>query len=215
MNDLSMTQDSSKTTKIRRQPKQARSQERVSHILDAAEQLFIEVGYEQATTRAIALRAAVPVGSLYQFFPDKEALLRALANRYFEQEYHLFVQLQAELTAVPIQEYVDRVIDAFDQFATDHPGYQVVLAHLVDLMTIADASNPTEYDRRILAEFAQFLAHRNPALPPAKCELIATTTLNVANELLWLALRRDRSFRSQLLAETKTLITAYLQTHQV
>ena len=55
---------------MRRQPKQARSQERVHHILDVAEQLFIELGYEQTTTRAIATRAGVPVGSLYQFFPD-------------------------------------------------------------------------------------------------------------------------------------------------
>lgn len=210
-----MSQETSQANKMRRQPKQARSQERVHHILDVAEQLFIEVGYAQATTRAIATRAEVPIGSLYQFFPDKEALLKALANRYFEQEYHLFVRLHVELADVPIQEYVDRMVDAFDQFASDYPGYQIVLAHLADLMSFADIANPTEYDQKTLAELAQFFARRNPSLSASKCELIATTAINTVNELLWLAFTRDRAFRRDLLTETKTLITAYLQTYKI
>lgn len=210
-----MTQDLEKPAGMRRQPRQARSQERVNHILDVAEQLFVELGYEQTTTRAIAARAAVPVGSLYQFFPDKEAIVKALANRYFEQEYYLFVQLHAELIDAPIQEYVDRMVDAFDQFATSHPGYQAVLAQLIDLMTVADASNPNEYDQQILAQFAQFLERRNSSLPTKKCELIATTTVKIVSELLWLSLTGDRTLRSQLVAETKTLMTAYLQTYQI
>ncbi|EKQ71283.1 transcriptional regulator [Leptolyngbyaceae cyanobacterium JSC-12] len=210
-----MAPDLQKPAKIRRQPKQARSQERVNRILDVAEQLFIEVGYDQTTTRAIATRAEVPVGTLYQFFPDKEALLKALADRYFEQEYRLFVQLHAAMADAPIAEYVDRVVDAFDQFATDHPGYRAVLNHLIDLMTVADARNLDEYDQQILVAFAQFLAQRNASLTPEKCELIAMTAIKVVNELLWLSHTRDRTFRIQLIAETKTLLTAYLQTYEI
>ncbi|GAB4374679.1 MAG: TetR/AcrR family transcriptional regulator [Elainellaceae cyanobacterium] len=210
-----MTADPQKPFPMRRQPKQARSQERVHHILDVSEQLFIKLGYHQTTTRAIAAQAKVPVGSLYQFFPDKEAILKALANRYFEQEYHLFVQLHAELAEAPIAVYVDRMIDAFDQFATDHPGYRAVLEQLIDLMTVADISTLDEYDQQILTELANFLNHRNLSLEPAKCELIATTVIKAANELLWLSLTRDQVFRDQLVAETKTLIAAYLQTYQI
>lgn len=210
-----MTADPQQPSTMRRQPKQARSQERVHHILDVAEQLFIELGYNQTTTRAIASRAEVPVGSLYQFFPDKEAIVKALANRYFEQEYHLFVQLNAELAEAPIAVYVDRTIDAFDQFATNHPGYRAVLEQLIDLMTAADINSLDEYDQMILKELAHFLERRNPSLDTAKCELIATTIVKAANELLWLSLTRDRTFREQLVAETKTLIAAYLQTYQI
>jgi len=210
-----MTADPQQPSTMRRQPKQARSQERVHHILDVAEQLFIELGYNQTTTRAISSRAEVPVGSLYQFFPDKEAIVKALANRYFEQEYHLFVQLQAELAEAPIAVYVDRMIDAFDQFATDHPGYRAVLEQLIDLMTAADITTLDKYDHKILAELARFLERRNPSLDKAKCELISTTVMKAANELLWLSLTRDQFFREQLVAETKTLIAAYLQTYQI
>ena len=77
---------SSKLNKMRRQPQQARSQERVRQILDVAEQLFVEMGYDSTTTRAIAARAGISVGSLYQFFPDKEAILKALAIQYMQAD---------------------------------------------------------------------------------------------------------------------------------
>lgn len=204
-----------KASTMRRHPKQARSQERVHHILDVAEQLFIEQGYEQTTTRAIAKEAAIAIGSLYQFFPDKEAIVRALANRYFEQEYRMFVQLHADLAEVEIATYIDRMIDAFDQFADEHPGYRAVLGQLIDLMTAADANTLNDYDQLILLGLADFLAKRNPRLSTARCQVIATTLLKAASELLWLAVTSDRSQRRALVAETKTMITAYLQAYQV
>lgn len=210
-----MVDDRPNPTAMRRMPQQTRSQARVHHILDAAEQLFMELGYEQTTTRAIAARAAVPVGSLYQFFPDKAAIVRALADRYFEQEYRMFVQLHAELMDAEISTYLDRMIDAFAQFADDHPGYRAVLGQLIDLITAADANALSEYDQLMLAGLADFLSQRNPQLDADRCELIATTIFKTASELLWLALTRDPPQRQALIAETKTLLTAYLQTYKV
>jgi AcrR family transcriptional regulator len=210
-----MTKELYKASTMRRQPKQARSQERVHHILDVAEQLFIEFGYEQTTTRAIATRAVIPVGSLYQFFPDKEALVRALANRYFEQEYQIFVQLHTELAKADIATYVERMVNAFEDFAQQHPGYRAVLGQLIDLMTVTDASKFNEYDQQILVELADFFSRRNPQLDTTQSRLIATTVVKVSNELLWLSFTREPLERKQLVKETKTLITAYLQTYQI
>jgi AcrR family transcriptional regulator len=203
------------STNRRRKPQQARSQERVNHILDMAEQLFIEAGYNQTTTRAIAARANVPVGSLYQFFPDKTAVVRAIAQRYFELQYQLFVTLHAQLAQAPIDLYVEHMVDAFDQFANDYPGYQAILEQAIDFMTVADASRWDEYDQQILTELAQFLSQRNPTLPNSKCEVIAITILKTTNELLWLSLTRDEAFRRELVAETKRITTAYLQTYKI
>ena len=206
MNELS------KVAAMRRQPKQARSQERVHHILDVAEQLFIELGYDQTTTRAIATRADIPVGSLYQFFPDKAAIVQALANRYFEKEYQMFVQLHAELAEVDIACYVDRMITAFEQFADEHPGYRAVLRQLLNLVTVADADKMNEYDQLILIGLASFISRRNPKLDSDRCELIATTVFKSANELLWLASMHEQK-RCALITETKRLITAYLESY--
>src|SRR5690348_11216780 len=75
---------------LRRAPAQERGQQRVERILDAAAQEFARVGYESATTNAIARRAKTSVGSLYQFFVNKEAILEGLTERYRRQlrEFH-------------------------------------------------------------------------------------------------------------------------------
>jgi AcrR family transcriptional regulator len=65
------------------QPKrQERGKRRIAAILDVAAEVFADVGYDAATTNAIAARAEISPGSLYQFFPNKEAIAEALAARY-------------------------------------------------------------------------------------------------------------------------------------
>jgi AcrR family transcriptional regulator len=66
----------------RRRPRQARARITVTAILEAAERLLVEQGYAAASTNAIARRAGVSIGSLYQYFPDKEAVFREVLNRH-------------------------------------------------------------------------------------------------------------------------------------
>jgi len=67
----------------RRLPKQRRSEETAGVILDAAAQVLVREGYARATTNRIALRAGVSVGSIYQYFDDKNAIFDALIDRFF------------------------------------------------------------------------------------------------------------------------------------
>ncbi|TMZ52891.1 TetR/AcrR family transcriptional regulator, partial [Klebsiella pneumoniae] len=71
-------------TAPRKTPRQQRSRETVAAILEAAAQLFQRHGYTATTTNKIAERAGVSIGSLYQYFPNKEALLAALAQEHLE-----------------------------------------------------------------------------------------------------------------------------------
>ncbi len=66
----------------RKRPRQRRSIETVERILEAAARLFDEVGYAATTTNRIADVAGISIGSLYQYFPNKDALLVALADRH-------------------------------------------------------------------------------------------------------------------------------------
>ena len=59
---------------------QRRSAERLARILDACAELLDETGYEELSTRAVAVRAGVPIGSVYRFFGNKRALADALAD---------------------------------------------------------------------------------------------------------------------------------------
>ncbi|WP_433227267.1 TetR/AcrR family transcriptional regulator [Actinomadura formosensis] len=66
---------------VRRRPAQRRSAERFERLLDACAELLAEHGFEALTTREVARRAGVPIGTLYQFFDGKSGLLYELAMR--------------------------------------------------------------------------------------------------------------------------------------
>jgi AcrR family transcriptional regulator len=206
-----MASEQSRRASMRRQPQQNRSQERVNQILLAAEALFIEVGYEQTTTRAIAARAKVAVGSLYQFFPDKEAILRALATRYFQAEYQLFAALHtADAETLSLSEYVDRVVDAFDHFMNRQPGYRAVYEQLLSLMTYSAFEAMDDYEYQIVDELAAFFARLNSELTPETCQTIALIVVKVVGDLLWLSTRQPPEQQRLLIAETKVLMVSYL-----
>lgn len=69
----------------RKQPQQERSSARVDLVLASALTLLAEEGAAALTTRAIAARAGLPVGSIYQYFPNKQAILALLAQRWLSQ----------------------------------------------------------------------------------------------------------------------------------
>jgi AcrR family transcriptional regulator len=84
-----------------RAPRQERSRRRVSALLDAAAVEFAEKGFASATTTAVAARAGVPIGSLYQWFPDKEALLYGLADRHLTEGTEAMLAALARARAAP------------------------------------------------------------------------------------------------------------------
>ena len=203
---------SQKISKMRRQPKQVRSQERVKQILDVAEQLFLEVGYESTTTRAIAARARVSVGSLYQFFPDKEAILKALSVRYMETQYQRFLDLHtSDAATLSLGRYVDQIIDVFDQFYTDYPGSRAIFEQLLDTITWSAIEKIDDFDYQVIDELARSFHSRKPSLSLQKCEHMAMIVTKTITELLWLSLSGNQEFRQELVAETKLLILSYLQ----
>ena len=78
-----MTQHARALLEPRKTPVQARSAASVSAILEATIQVLLSVGKERLTTTRVAARAGVSVGTLYQYFPNKSALLQAVVKRHF------------------------------------------------------------------------------------------------------------------------------------
>src|SRR5689334_10513065 len=73
------------TTNPRRRPRQARAQATVEAIVKATARVLVEEGYDRASTNRIAHAAGVSIGSLYQYFPSKEALVAALVEHHQER----------------------------------------------------------------------------------------------------------------------------------
>lgn len=197
--------------KEQRLPQQARSWERFNRILDAAAELFAEIGYESATTDKIAARANTSVGGLYRFFPNKLAIFLALVERYLNQLKALFAALHTEeATRLPLNTYISKVIDAFEQFVTANPAYRAVFMQSRLLSTEIMAMD-TAFNQEIAQQLAVFFAARNPTLAPHQRDLLATVSVEVASALEILSLTRDSHFQHQVLTETKKLLISYLQ----
>ena len=96
----------------RKHPTQARAKETVDAIIAAASQVLIQHGYEQATTARIAARAGVSVGSLYQYFPNKEAIVAALIERHAEELVSTVRSLLRSHAQSSLEECMRAAIDA-------------------------------------------------------------------------------------------------------
>ncbi|MGO8656945.1 TetR/AcrR family transcriptional regulator, partial [Rhizobium ruizarguesonis] len=87
----------------RKQPKQARSAELVAAILDAAAQVLAREGAQRFTTARVAERAGVSIGSLYQYFPNKAAILFRLQSDEWRQTTDMLCGILADVQRPPLE----------------------------------------------------------------------------------------------------------------
>ena len=104
---------------LAKEPKRERGKQRVAALIDAGAELFAEKGYEATTMTEIASRAGAAIGSLYQFFPSKEALAEALFNRFAERAAASFAQVEERAPGCSGRELADLFIDHKLEQGTD------------------------------------------------------------------------------------------------
>ena len=93
----------------RKRPRQARAQETVAAIVEATARLLEEDGHRAFSTNAVARRAGVSIGSLYQYFPDKDALIGAVVAREGDR---LFEAAEAAASVPSGKDALGRLISA-------------------------------------------------------------------------------------------------------
>ncbi len=119
-----------------RTPRKAAAQDRsratVQAILEATSRILVTEGYEAATTNALARAAGVSVGSLYQYFPNRESIVAELMDRAANRAFGLLMERISGLSDAPPEVVLRAVTKAvFAAFAEDAPLNKVLLQHLV------------------------------------------------------------------------------------
>ena len=200
----------SQNSPLRRQPQQKRSQARVEQILDAAAIVFNEVGFEAATTHAIASRAGTAVGSLYQFFPDKQAIFNALELRHVERVYDIWEQLlRPEIIQLPFADFIHTTTIQFQKLFTQ-PTPRIIFVQFFTSPTIFKNIDRSFTDEAITF-MAKLLQKRNPALSDKRCQLLGEICIHGINTLILLALRSDQAHSQEIFGEIEALLKAYLK----
>jgi len=154
----------------RKAPRQARSQATVTAILDAAARVLVERGYAAATTNLVAEVAGVSVGSLYQYFPNKDALIAALHERHVRQMDEVVERAFAVVQELSFDEALHLVIDGLVEAHRVDAGLHRVLERQLAGLALLD--DHAEVERRISEQIASLLARypdevRVPHLPLA------------------------------------------------
>lgn len=189
--------------------RQTRGLLRVEDILRAAGSLFAEIGYDHATTNQIAARAGITPGSLYQFFPNKEAIARAFAAQAVERLERVYdtAVLVPEVMALPASGFIDHLVGALVAFNRENPGYLALSQGATispDLARFMQDLRPGVSRR--LDRCVEVLA---PRVAAGQRELLAQVAYGVFLALLPLILRAEEPRGRALVDELKALLTRY------
>jgi AcrR family transcriptional regulator len=189
----SLNRNASAALQPRKQPRQERSSKVVDRILDAALILTREQGTRTPTTLAIAQRAGLSVGSVYQYYPNKEAILLDLARRWLAA----FPQVIAKRVAAPRptsrEAFKHEVRELFidtSKLYLDNASLMPVIEAIsgnADLRPIQ-----TEYDNQIIALYAAWLKHVNPALQDDVASRLGEVMMEVGHVCRLVGLRKNR-----------------------
>lgn len=196
----------------RRAPKQLRSRRTVARILYAAARVFAEDGFEAATTNRVAERAEVSVGSLYQFFPNKAALLLELRHGWMQRIHDHLGTALAPHPFRPLAQILDDVIRAFEDLDHAEPGVLRLLM-TCDPPECRRLSADAAYEdvlRAITAQVEALLAARAPSLDTERRRVAAQVSVHLSDALF---LRPDPvagGFDPQLVREVKAALQGYL-----
>lgn len=161
--------------------RQERGRARIDQILLAAAAVFGELGYEATTTNAIAARAEISPGSLYQFFGNKEAVAHALAERYATELASLDA-IGAVSPDTDVTEAVRNAIGPIIAFNLLHPGFKALFARtdMPPAMRAAVAPVQEEMHGRV----ADAIAALVPALPAERLGVTVTVVLHTVQGLM-------------------------------
>ncbi|TBY33557.1 TetR family transcriptional regulator [Rhizobium leguminosarum] len=166
----------------RKQPKQARSAELVAAILDAAAQVLAREGAQRFTTARVAERAGVSIGSLYQYFPNKAAILFRLQSDEWRQRTDMLGGILADAQRPPL-ERLRRLVHAFLRSECEEAAMRVALHDAAPLYRDAPEAQAARASGDRIVEL--FMQEALPYAPEATRTLagdLITTTLGTVGK---------------------------------
>jgi AcrR family transcriptional regulator len=191
----------------RRVPQQERGERRVAQLLETAASVFAEVGFDAATMTEIAERAGVSIGAVYQYFPNKEAIVRALRSQFGSAMEERWAEVEVFTDGISVKQLAHRLVDVLGRFVEDHPAYFAVFDAPVRYERDREARN------RLRMRLANVFSNRQPALSAELAFRMANVSLQLIKSMTMLYAKADPPERRELMNEYKLALTGYLEAH--
>jgi AcrR family transcriptional regulator len=194
--------------RLRNVPRQERSRARLRSVLDAGEVLLGREGASAFTAARIAREAGIPVGSVYHYFADKEAIAEALALRYWSDFADLVAGVAETDEREPLADPAGAVLETLAGGFRARPGFMALWFGGLRSERLREVTRPTR--TAIAGSIARILAVHWPSADPATRASAARMVVIAGDGLLREAFRTDQQGDQWLLGEGKTMFDAYL-----
>lgn len=199
----------------RKLPRQARSRALVDAILDGAAQIMARQGREALTTNAVAVKAGVSIGSLYQYFPNRESVIAAVAERHGQAVYRRIadVDLTGENT---LEGVIVRVIDGLFAAHRIDPPLHAALEGDIARMRNGNGNGegrPLGAKNAFMAQLGNLHASAAAEIPHRDVALAALTAAELAHAMAHAAIidRDERISADMCEREAVRAVLAYLR----
>ena len=196
------------TERLRRMPQQGRSREKVRRLLDAGDALLAREGAAALVVTRLAQEAQVAVGSVYAYFPDKEAIVEALALRYWASVTDAIAGVVEADARDPVADPVAAVIAAVAAEFRGSAGFRALWFSPLRSERIRDVTRPLR--TTVGASIERLLAVHWPHAGARERGVAASMFVLAGDGLLREAFRLDPDGEPTVLAEGHAMLQAYL-----
>jgi AcrR family transcriptional regulator len=191
---------------VAKEPKRQRGIARVARLLDAGASVFAEQGYKAATMTEIAARAGAPIGSLYQFFPNKDVLADALVARYGEHVTTALEKIRDQAADLNGEDLADRLLDVL----VAHASERSLALSLLDARWEQPGVRPGVLRESLRRHIAECLAAWRPQIGEDERQAMAVVLLQAMKSLAQLHEERRYPGKAEALAQWRGWVRRYL-----
>jgi AcrR family transcriptional regulator len=199
-------------TNPRKSASQKRSRATVDALLEATARILIREGFDKASTNHIAAVAGVSVGSLYQYFPSKEALVAAVIDRHSQEIMQTVRGELAEAVNLPIDEAVRKLVAVAVKAHRIDPKLHHVLAEQIP--RVGRLENAATFNRQNYSLFADYLERHRDEIRPVDLGLAAFVCVTSIEALTHTAVLHRKVVSDEaveeLVEEATRLVVGYL-----
>lgn len=194
---------------MRSLPQQERSRRRYAAVVETAAELFATNGFDATTMEAIAAASGSAIGSVYRFFPNKQAVFRAVADLALERSQAVFIEIMAVAGELEWGEVLDRAIDAFAKFHASEAAPRAIIMNLQLYGEYAEADE--QMIREFIAATTGIVSVWAPQLDSETRRVVATMIVQTVAGILVLSQREAPAMAAAMLDHTKLMLRRYLE----
>lgn len=210
---MNQVRQSQKPLSPRNRPAQQRSLERRQQILDTTAALLERVGFDDLTTILVAKELGISVGTLYHYYPNKQAILHALGVSWLEEMSAALQDIAGwEVENLSVKVVVDRAIERLAEVYRNQRGLLPLVQALWAVPELRKLDE--EHDNLVLGQMSRLFQRMEISADKGELNRLAKVFLELTHALLLMAVNQSASPARQSLADLKFLVYSLLNKHR-